>query len=271
MEYVNAYFMNFRTALYGGIRPDVPGHGGEECAAYLPTNMKLLDTGIAVLLMIPYFTYAIKTYTLPTNIKKRENNVVQRILLVTLCVVMGIQIGFKISAKSLLYILNPCYLMTAVEIYLLSTTPSKFSVAMLRMLIHHVYGAAVAMLFPEVGPTDIFGRMTAYWVQHILIFFVVPPYLLYYWGIDCLEPTTEFAWAIFSGIYFGIHQLFILQPLAMVSHVNLNFILCPARLDPFKGPYYRLAAVFHQMLCLLFCGKVYSIILKLVIRKRKTD
>jgi hypothetical protein len=135
--------------------------------------------------------------------------------------------------------------------------------------------------------------MTAYWVQHILIFFVVPPYLLYYWGmwllgyhwyvmrvhitiipcpgIDCLEPTTEFAWAIFSGIYFGIHQLFILQPLAMVSHVNLNFILCPARLDPFKGPYYRLAAVFHQMLCLLFCGKVYSIILKLVIRKRKTD
>ena len=116
MEYVKAYIRNFGLALYGGIRSDVPGHGGEECASYLPTNMKILDTGIAVLLMIPYFTYAIKTYTLPSSIKKKESNIVQRILLVVLCLVLGIQIGFKISAKSLLYILNPCYLMTAVEV-----------------------------------------------------------------------------------------------------------------------------------------------------------
>ena len=36
-------------------------------------------------------------------------------------------------------------------------------------------------------------------------------------GKDCLEPLTDFSWSIFSGIYFGIHQMFILQPLAIVS------------------------------------------------------
>lgn len=108
---------------------------------------------------------------------------------------------------------------------------------------HQVYGAAVAMLFPETGPDvsqgdsrnhhhfrlcyfhyhhhafnissatllacsfgdmwlhvlvsvirtsivlfsipssqELFGRLFFYWLQHILIFFVVPPYLIYLWG-----------------------------------------------------------------------------------------
>ena len=36
-------------------------------------------------------------------------------------------------------------------------------------------------------------------------------------GIDALEPVKEWAWSCFSGIVFGIHHLYIMQPLALVN------------------------------------------------------
>ena len=50
-----------------------------------------------------------------------------------------------------------------------------------------------------------------------------------------------------------------------LTHVNLNYLLCPALMDPFAGPYYRLWAVFHQTACLLLLGKIYTLFLRLII------
>ena len=79
----------------------------------------------------------------------------------------------------------------------------------------------------------------------------------------------EWAWSCFAGIMFGIHHLYIMQPVAMVTDVNLNFLMCPATKDPFNGPYYRLAAIFHQTICLLFLGKAYSLMLRFVFPRNK--
>ena len=51
-----------------------------------------------------------------------------------------------------------------------------------------------------------------------------------------------------------------------LTNVNLNYILCPALVDPFNGPYYRTAAVFHQASCLLTLGKLYTLAVKLVFK-----
>ena len=92
-----------------------------------------------------------------------------------------------------------------------------------------------------------------------------------YLGPDKLEPLYDWSWASFAGIFFGVQHLYILQPVAMWSHVNLNFILCPATKDPFNGPYYRFCAIIHQAICLLSLGKIYSIVVTWCLPKRKED
>ena len=56
--------------------------------------------------------------------------------------------------------------------------------------------------------------------------------------------------------------LFVMQ----VTEVNLNYILCPAIVDPFRGPHYRTIAVFHQAACLLTLGKIYSLVIKFILK-----
>jgi hypothetical protein len=134
-----------------------------------------------------------------------------------------------------------------------------------RILIHYIYGSLIAMLFPDTYARQYPGEYLLYWVHHFFIFFVVPPYLVYQLGIKSLEPFKEISWAFFSGCVMGIHHMYVLQPLAYLTRVNLNFMMCPAIGDPFNGPYYRLAAVGHQSLCLMFSGKAYTAFIRLVI------
>lgn len=75
-------------------------------------------------------------------------------------------------------------------------------------------------------------------------------------------------------MYIDFTFLFFTTPLcfsffSQSTQVNLNFMLCPADKDPFNGPYYRLAAVFHQAFCLLTLGKIYSLVLHLLIPSGK--
>ena len=37
------------------------------------------------------------------------------------------------------------------QIFLLASKPTVFTLSILRLLIHYVYGALIAMLFPEIG------------------------------------------------------------------------------------------------------------------------
>lgn len=110
------FLQRFGEVLYGGIRVNHPGHGGEECASYLPWEMKMADTVLVAVLMIPFSLFALKQYSPPSVPRKVEQTVLQRILLVVLSCVLGIQIGYKICDHSLLYMLNPCHIMTLAEV-----------------------------------------------------------------------------------------------------------------------------------------------------------
>lgn len=269
MANATLYASQIGNVLYGGIDSSIPGHGGEKCLQYLDRNLMVLDTAIATAMMIIVFIFALKTYSFPQMKSKPVEPASKQVLLVILCLVLGVELGYKFSSKQVLYLLNPCHVITMAEIYLLGAKQSPSSMATLRLLIHYLYGALIAMVLPDTHARLLPFEVPMYWIQHALIFFIIPPYLVYTFGIESLEPLTEWAWSCFSGILFGIHHLYIMQPIAMFTQVNLNFILCPANSDPFNGPYYRLAAIFHQAFCLLTLGKIYSIALHFLIPKSK--
>ena len=102
--------------LYGGIRPDVPGHGGEVCANYLSSRTMILETLLSTFMMVTVGVFGWKTYTMPKVFPSRDDYTGKRFLLAALCLIFGIEIGYKICSRQVLYLLNPCHVITAIEV-----------------------------------------------------------------------------------------------------------------------------------------------------------
>eukprot|EP00731_Ephydatia_muelleri_P036057 Em0197g2a len=131
-----------------------------------------------------------ETYTLPAKVASAgKYPLFKKVLLVVLSVVFAIEIVYKVCSRLQLYLLNPY--VSCVH----STRAQKNSLCRIEVLVHYIYGAAIALLFPETDSR-------------------------------------------------------------LLTHVNLNYLLCPAIVDPFRGPYYRIIGLFHQTLCLLFVDKL---------------
>lgn len=142
------FLWNVSDVLYGGIRPDIPGHGGAQCAAYLSKPTMILETVLSTSIMTFVGVLGYYTYTMPRVVPAKRSSTFNTFLLVLLCVVFGVEIGYKLSSRQVLYLLNPCHVITVIEvirfslffndynfflqIFLLASGPSRASFAMLR-------------------------------------------------------------------------------------------------------------------------------------------
>lgn len=106
----------WQDILFGGIRPDVPGHGGEECAAYLSPKTMILETLLSTFMMITVGLFGWKTYTMPKVFPSKDDFLGKRVLLTVLCLVFGVEVGYKICSRQVLYLLNPCHIITMIEV-----------------------------------------------------------------------------------------------------------------------------------------------------------
>ncbi len=107
-----------KVALFGGINPDIPGHGGAECAAYLSPKIMLMETLLSTTMMIIVGIFGWFTYTMPNTFPKEAAHPnIKKLLLVILCLVFGVEIGYKLCSKELLYLLNPCHVITVIQVW----------------------------------------------------------------------------------------------------------------------------------------------------------
>uniref|UniRef100_A0A8C2PRI0 Transmembrane protein 164 n=1 Tax=Cyprinus carpio TaxID=7962 RepID=A0A8C2PRI0_CYPCA len=232
--------------MYGGVDPMFEGNGGPECAAFLSPRQRIFETLIIVFFSILEVVVAFKKINVPKEVRdvgkdgrrSKEDTWGKNLLLVALCMTFGVEVGFKFATKTVIYLLNPCHVVTMVQIFLLACPPCKTAMVIFRLQVHMLNGALLALLFPVVNTR------------------LMQLYLCVYKP----EPLGDMWWALLSsGILFLYHFVF-LQGLGMLTEVNLNNMLCPAVSDPFYGPWYRVWATGHQTALTLVHGKALTIL-----------
>uniref|UniRef100_A0A5K4F6K3 Transmembrane protein 164 n=1 Tax=Schistosoma mansoni TaxID=6183 RepID=A0A5K4F6K3_SCHMA len=146
------------------------------------------------------------------------------------------------------------------QILLLASSSSWLTTFIFRIHLHMMNGPLLALTFPILNTRSLPFEHVTYFVQHILII-LIPASFLNQSSEFSVEPIDDFSWVIFSLSIQVLYHFLVLQPIALMTGINLNNILCPAISDPFPGPNYRLWAVFHQSVIILVLGKILTLFL----------
>lgn len=102
---------------YVGVNITVAGNGGPECANYLTWKTRIFETVVILFCMCLLIKWGLKTLS-PLDVCCTEtcDPTGKRILLVLMTLIWGIEIGFKFSSKTLIFLLNPCHITTALQV-----------------------------------------------------------------------------------------------------------------------------------------------------------
>ncbi|XP_043276162.1 uncharacterized protein [Venturia canescens] len=239
---------------YDGVNPAIPRNVGPECANFLTPYRRILETILATTLIGLCLRWGYKRMVFPKAVTYASpERTGRKWLLVLMTLILGIEIGFKFTSRTIVYLLNPCHITTAVQLYLLSAKPSPLVTTIFRLHLNFLNGPVLAYLFPEIESRHILPDKAMYYLQHGLML-VIPYYLLRVGGAYNVESRKDLSWSIFAYGINLIYHWWILQAAAMPVQVNLSHILCPAILDPFGSVNYRIWAIIHQgLLCPLLC------------------
>ncbi|XP_031567698.1 transmembrane protein 164-like [Actinia tenebrosa] len=262
---------------YGGVNHSLPGNGGPECVGFLSLRQRIVETlfyvTFAFFVFLKTLPHCKIPHTFPTH--KTGSGLAKRILLILMCITFGIEVGFKVVTKQVIYLLNPCHVLSGLQIYLLIAPPSKVVYSVFRIQIYIIFGALLAVVFPVVNTRTLPCEVEVYWIQHLLILIVVPFFLISCEGPYVLEDFWDFSWATLTYCLYAFYMFLVLQPLGMLSQVNLNSTVCPAVSDPFSGPYYRMIACLYIPALIYLVGKgvclAGNVMLKILSKFEKVD
>jgi len=265
------------NVLYGGIDFSITGEGGPDCLAFLSPAQRLTETLVFGVFSVALILYSWrKVWPVNNNNNNNNNNtcwsrlrgggeyqVSKQCLLMIFSLVLGLELGYKLSTGQLLWVLNPCHVLTVTQLLLLVSPPNRLTSTLFRLHIYWLTGPVLAILFPVTVTRHIAGEVITYWVQHLLLL-LVPGYLL---ATDqySVEPTADTDWPLLSLSVFSAYHWLVLQPIGLVTGVNLNNMLCPAASDPFGTTYYRIIAMSYFVFLLPLVGKLYSLAAKYLI------
>lgn len=101
---------------YSGVNFDLAGSGGIECRDFISVKQRVIETVISCAAAGLILCRAIKHLTLPKNSIFLPDPIGKRILLVVHCLTFGIELGFKFATNRMIFILNPCHIVTMMQV-----------------------------------------------------------------------------------------------------------------------------------------------------------
>ncbi|KAG5843206.1 hypothetical protein ANANG_G00148290 [Anguilla anguilla] len=110
--------------VYGGVDPKFEGNGGPECAAFLSPQQRINESLVMIFISIIEVILALRKINISKELKEiakgggkaEEDSLGKNLLLVALCMTFGVEVGFKFATKTVIYLLNPCHVVTMVQV-----------------------------------------------------------------------------------------------------------------------------------------------------------
>lgn len=111
--------MDWADWAVGGVNKSISHYAGPICAGYLNPTWRLIETILVLLSAIWLFRFNYKNLSaIPATVYSVKKNQERGriILLVLLCLVWGMEIGYKFSSRTAIYLLMPCHVTTALQV-----------------------------------------------------------------------------------------------------------------------------------------------------------
>lgn len=102
--------------IHSGVSTAVPRNAGQECADYLNPKWRIIESILALSFAGWLIYTCYPKLSLPKRIYVRKDSNERRTLLVLMCIVLGLEIGYKFSTKTVIFLLNPCHITTAIQV-----------------------------------------------------------------------------------------------------------------------------------------------------------
>ena len=124
---LHEYLRYFSSSCYEGVDHTIPGNGGIECYNFLTFNQRLADTcSYLMIIFLCLAPVAQRRLKFPkeslmnsgddNSRRYQKTDRGKTLLLIALCITFGIELGYKLATKQLIYTLNPCHIITTMQV-----------------------------------------------------------------------------------------------------------------------------------------------------------
>ncbi|VDQ07257.1 unnamed protein product [Trichobilharzia regenti] len=133
---------------YVGVNTSIEGAGGPRCVEYISSQRKFLES-VFICIVFSFTAYWSRT-RLNVGIPRqcKEPLKLRQIILVIHSFAFGVEMGFKLATRTLIWILNPCHIITMLQILFLASSSSTLTTTLFRIHIHLMNGPLLALTFP---------------------------------------------------------------------------------------------------------------------------
>lgn len=201
-------------------------NGGPECAKESTLEFKFTTS----LTLLPWYCFgAYWFYKFITSADHRKSitphpNLLEKLTGYICYFCIFVQIYAKTRTQTLIFLLNPCHVITLVWAIVLTSNYSKFTQALFLYANANLFNPHIGMVFAENDELESNIEIISYWAQHLIAAVIAP--LICMFGGRFAHKIYSSPLTIICGFQiFSLYMRFFLTPISALTWANLNHTL----------------------------------------------